>query len=597
MPSQGNNHTTNNLKAQRQLIEELLIKDPSSSIEKSFEYLKLSQEEESPYDIAHAMRYIAFAYRSIGDLERALRFQFKALRYSRRYSLNEVTQPLLNDIGVVYRNKGQNSKALEFYFQALEGDNFSAVGSSYSNIGTIYSKQKEYEKALQYYKKSLSIFEKLGGDKKTSIYITKANIGNALFKLNELREAEKFFLEALEGANTIGFTQAIFVAQTGLGRVYAKSCDYSSALTYLQLALELCSEKTALKNSKHSILIELADIYFKIDDKGIAEQYYLDALNSIPDNDIGRKLHTVEKIHQFYSEISNYEKAYKFLSNWTRFKEIEFDETKEKEITRLQVNLETKEKEREIEALRKENELNAKLIKQSEEIKKKNNELKEFSYAISHDLKEPVRMIVSFSQLLDRNLKENITEKDANLLNFVSSSSFRLAEMIDDLYKYAVLGTQEEDFVEVDTNEVVKLATSNLQLKIQELNAKVDVEDLPKFIGIKSHVIQLFQNLLSNSLKFKKEDIPPKITISNKSTEEENVIEVIDNGIGMKESHLQNIFKIFKRLNNDSDVEGSGIGLALCQKIVTNMQATISVSSNPGEGTVFTIKQKRRLVN
>ena len=161
MPSQERNDTTNNLKSQRQLIEELLIKNPSNSIEKSFEYLKLSQEQESPYDIAHAMRYIAFAYRSTGDLERALRFQFKALRYSRKYSLNEVTQPLLNDIGVVYRNKGQNSKALEFYFQALEGENFSAIGSAYSNIGTIYSKQKEYKKALQYYKKSLSIFEKL----------------------------------------------------------------------------------------------------------------------------------------------------------------------------------------------------------------------------------------------------------------------------------------------------------------------------------------------------------------------------------------------------------------------------------------------------
>ena len=100
-----------------------------------------------------------------------------------------------------------------------------------------------------------------------------------------------------------------------------------------------------------------------------------------------------------------------------------------------------------------------------------------------------------------------------------------------------------------------------------------------------------------NSLKFKKEGVPPEIKILNRSTEEEYIIEVVDNGIGMKESHLQNIFKIFKRLNNDSEVEGSGIGLALCQKIVANMQASISVSSKPGEGAAFTIKQKRRLVN
>lgn len=202
-------------------------------------------------------------------------------------------------------------------------------------------------------------------------------------------------------------------------------------------------------------------------------------------------------------------------------------------------------------------------------------------------------MMKSFSQLLDKKLGGRLTEEEQGLLNFISDGSSRLAEMIDDLYRYATLGSTPEDISEESLEKVVNLAISNLQLQISESNANIVIKDLPKVNGIKSHLIQLFQNLIGNAIKFKKEDESPEIIIYSAEQSDSHEIFVQDNGVGIEERHLPNIFKIFRRVGSTEKVEGSGIGLSLCNKIVMNMGGKLTVTSTVGAGSIFKIQIKK----
>lgn len=572
-------------------IERSLIKDTRKSLFCSSKYLEEAEKAGSIEHMAHANRFLGYCNRNLGELDLALRFFFKSLRYARRGNLNDLVQPLLNDIGVVYRNKGQYSKALEFYFQALEGENIQTIASTYNNIAVIYYKQKVYEKALAFFKKALELLESSNGSL-VGVYVTKANIGDIYYKLNKFSQAEKFYLESLEGGEKFSIAQAKFLSNLGLGRVYLNVNKPERAFEFLEQALALCEEGSA-SFKRHSVIIELADASHKFGSIGDAERYYQQALSLADTKDSERKLHALSKLHTFYESIDDYYNAYKYFRQWEKLRQKAFSEAKEREITRLQINLETKEKEREIELLRKENELKNLLIEKSKEINRKNKELEEFSYAISHDLKEPVRMMKSFSQLLQKRMKD-LGEEETELLNYISDGSTRLVEMIDDLYRYATIGAGDNDMVLLDLNKVLEIVKQNLSLKIRETKTELRISNLPGVRATKNQFVQLFQNLLSNSIKFSKPGQNPIIEVFFEEIDDQHVgIYVKDNGVGIEERHLESIFKIFKRATNSQDIEGSGIGLALCNKIVSEVGGSLSVDSKIGMGSTFLIKLKR----
>jgi len=222
------------------------------------------------------------------------------------------------------------------------------------------------------------------------------------------------------------------------------------------------------------------------------------------------------------------------------------------------------------------------------QLERNNQELEEFNYVASHDLREPLRTITSYCDLLNEDLGDNINKDIRDDINFIVDATTRMNTLIQDLLQLSRAGRVEFTKEPVDLNQLIKMIVSDLELKIKETNAQVKWENLPIIKGDAVQLHRVFQNLITNAIKFKSEK-DPEVTISAKY--EEKIVKVIisDNGIGIKKEYFEQIFLPFKRLHSRSKYEGTGIGLAICKKIIDRHNAGITVESEEGKGTRFII--------
>jgi signal transduction histidine kinase len=223
-----------------------------------------------------------------------------------------------------------------------------------------------------------------------------------------------------------------------------------------------------------------------------------------------------------------------------------------------------------------------------EELRRANEDLERFSYAASHDLQEPLRTITAYTQLLARRLGPTLDDEAEMLVSQILEGSTRMSALIKDLLAYARLGTGEgPGTAPVDCGEVVKAAISNLEGSISEAHAAVTMDEpLPWVAGSSPALIQLFQNLIGNALKYRRADVPPEIHIAADHHNGECTISVRDNGIGFKQEYGEQIFGVFKRLHG-SAYPGTGIGLAICKRIVELHGGRIWTTSEEGRGAIF----------
>jgi len=230
-------------------------------------------------------------------------------------------------------------------------------------------------------------------------------------------------------------------------------------------------------------------------------------------------------------------------------------------------------------------------------LEKKNKKLKEFSSIASHDMREPLRMICSFSQALKRFNGEQLDENGLEYLGFIENASLRMSVMLDDLLKYARVGIPEKAKQLVNLNRVLVLAKNNLGLKIQETKAKIRIAELPSLVGHQTFFLQVFQNLLANALKFRKQETTPVIDISYHKCANEYIFAIKDNGIGMEQNQVKSIFKAFHRLHNRDKYEGSGLGLTTCAELIKLMNGRIWAESKLDVGTTFYMALPKVQVN
>ncbi|WP_414469404.1 PAS domain-containing sensor histidine kinase [Methanobacterium sp. ACI-7] len=235
----------------------------------------------------------------------------------------------------------------------------------------------------------------------------------------------------------------------------------------------------------------------------------------------------------------------------------------------------------------KENELELKDM--VEELKRSNEELQQFAYVTSHDLQEPLRTISSFTQLLERRYKDQLDEDADEFMGYIVDASTRMQNLIKDLLEYSRVTTRGKEFELVDTNEVLQKSISNLHAAIEESNADVSYKKLPKVMADDRQMGQLFQNLISNAIKFKKHNINPKVTISCKQDEGrgEYIFSVSDNGIGIEPQYFDRIFTIFQRLHTRDEYPGTGIGLSISKRIIERHGGKMWLESEPDKGTTF----------
>ena len=247
--------------------------------------------------------------------------------------------------------------------------------------------------------------------------------------------------------------------------------------------------------------------------------------------------------------------------------------------------------------------INERLIESTQQLERSNENLQRFAYIASHDLQEPLRKVQQFGDLLKSGYGGQLGEGLAYLERMQSAAS-RMSTLIRDLLEFSRISTQRETGTPVSLEEVIERVLATLELVITETNAQVRIQPLPTVLGDAPQLSQLFQNLLSNALKFHRPGVQPVIRISAQWVSADHLpekvkptrgliayhrIDVADNGIGFEEKYLDRIFEVFQRLHGRNEYAGTGVGLAICEKVAFNHGGAITASSQPGQGATFSV--------
>jgi two-component system, sensor histidine kinase and response regulator len=219
-------------------------------------------------------------------------------------------------------------------------------------------------------------------------------------------------------------------------------------------------------------------------------------------------------------------------------------------------------------------------------LQRSNTEFEQLAYVASHDMQEPLRKIASYLQLLSQRYQGRLDADADEFIGYAVDGAKRMQALINDLLAFSRVGTKAKPFAPTDCNAIVRTALMDLQMAIEESGAQVEVGELPTVLGDATQLPQLFGNLLSNAIKFRR-DVPPRIAVHAQPLGSSWRFEVSDNGIGIAAEYFERIFVIFQRLHGRSRYAGTGIGLAICKKIVERHGGRIEVQSTLGRGSTF----------
>jgi PAS domain S-box-containing protein len=249
-----------------------------------------------------------------------------------------------------------------------------------------------------------------------------------------------------------------------------------------------------------------------------------------------------------------------------------------------------------IELEEKVNQRTADLETTNDDLQRSNQDLEQFAYAASHDLKEPLRMIGSFIQIIEKKYSDKLDDKGKEYIKYTVEGVTRMSDLINSLLQYSRVGRKESKLRKTKLNNLLELKLMDLKQVIEEKNALIDILDFPETIICEPVQMGLvFYNLINNGLKFNTNE-SPTITIKGEEQEEDYLFSVSDNGIGIEEKFKEQVFEIFKRLHGREKYEGTGIGLALCRKIIYRHEGDIWFESEIGEGTTFYFTIKKGLL-
>ncbi|HZB89062.1 MAG TPA: PAS domain S-box protein [Terracidiphilus sp.] len=227
------------------------------------------------------------------------------------------------------------------------------------------------------------------------------------------------------------------------------------------------------------------------------------------------------------------------------------------------------------------------LLRKTEELQRSNRDLEQFAYVASHDLQEPLRAVSGCVQLLQKRYGDKLDERADELIGYAVDGTSRMQALIEALLTYSRVSRMENPLQPIDCAAALDLALKNLSAAIQETGSEVSRDPLPTVMGIPANLALLFQNLIGNAIKFRKKGEPAKVRVRAERRDGEWLISVADEGIGIEPQYFERIFTIFQRLHTRQEYPGTGIGLALCKRIVEHHGGCIEVESEPGKGSKF----------
>lgn len=231
--------------------------------------------------------------------------------------------------------------------------------------------------------------------------------------------------------------------------------------------------------------------------------------------------------------------------------------------------------------------INDDLVKTNEKLQQSNKDLEQFAYVASHDLQEPLRMVTMYTQFLEKAYGDKLDQDGRDYIQFAVNGAKRMQMLINDLLGYSRISSRAKKLKVVDTSTILQKSLDNLQQMIAENDAVITYDKLPAIKCEETHILRLFQNLISNAIKFRKDTAAPKVHISCKKENGEFLFSVTDNGIGIAPEYFDRIFVIFQRIEVQTKYPGTGIGLSICKRIVEWHGGKIWLESKENDGTTF----------
>ncbi len=406
---------------------------------------------------------------------------------------------------------------------------------------------------------------------------------NDLEKQDKIEEALQYSLERLRLAEETGNELQTGLSASITGMLYAKLKDREKSQLYFDKAQEVIFSKN-VPTFRANYYDEKARALLALGECGEAIKLFHQALQQFQTT-VPTALN-LSKIYKLMSEAyENCGKHTEALEYQRKYSQTLLDNFKMDKVLYMgavQKDFEREHQLRETEMLRQKNDEIQLYVTQLEQ---SNEELKQFAHAASHDLREPVRMIVSYAELLEMSLKDKVTAEQKEFLNYLKEGGKRINEMIAGILAFSKVHSHDE-LTDVDLNQTISKVRDNLRMAIAARGVEIDCARLPVLRSNSVLMIQLFQNLLSNAIKYNQSKTPRiKVTCAREGGFYKFCIS--DNGIGIEDKYRESIFDMFSRLHNREHYSGSGIGLAICRKIVERMGGTIWNASNAEKGTDF----------
>lgn len=519
------------------------------------------------------------------------------LDLSRQLDDAELEAWALLNLGIVQSIGSDYKSAITLFLESLEKSERlgyrANVANCLINIGNVYANLFNYEDALDRYQIALNDYADVLNE---NIRIaTSLNIGNLRHTAEQYEMALEYFEKGLLAAEKAGKTDMLAHAHTLISRTLLVLKKLDKGIEHAQKASELMSDRVSNATGRQINLLNLAEIAFQQGDTEGAAQIAIQGIavaRRVVDD--ASELRGFRLLAKIFESVKEFRRAYRAQLIYSHRQADFLKMQRSLHALDLEIKYSLSEKQRKIEALTKENSYQALLLEQSgqislqnEQLKQVNEELRQFAFITSHDLKEPLRMIGSFTQIINNQYADKLGKESETYFKFINEGVNRMSALLDALLQYATIGKNEIGPEPVDIGAIVRMARANLKINIEETDANILCLDMPTVVSVQSLLIQLFQNLIGNAIKFRRPLGRPIILISAEEQTDHWVFSIEDNGIGIAKNDIERIFTIFQRLHKRTEYEGTGIGLAICYKIVTQLGGRIWVESELGKGSIF----------
>jgi len=549
------------------------------------------------------LREISAVYLTLGDYEVAYHYKLQLLKdYESIQDSSKMTE-VLYDIGSIFSYQENYPFALQHYETALsiaeELKDTLFLYQSLGAIGSVYGNTEQYDLSLDYNHCSLELAEEMQYD--NGIAFALYNTGYDYLNLKQYGKALENLSKALKLMQTQGNPIGIAISLEGIGQVYSATNQNKKAIQYAEKALkglESIGDQSQLRDTYAT----LANIYFKAGQSTKAFEYqqqYIALKDSLFNQDVLQKMSGLQTSYEIQKkereqEIAILKKDAKINSLYS-YGMIGGSILLVLLLLMLSLFLYSLYKQYKLQT--RTNELlaqkNQEIQIQVRKLAQSNQELERFAYIASHDLKEPLRTVGSYISLIKRRYAQNVESEP--YFNFVGEGIDRMYRLLDDLLTYSKIDKQESKQETIDLNNLLEIVEQTLSEEIAAQNAEIHIHNLPIVKANDTELYQLFENLISNALKFRGENAP-KVDISCSETDKAYIFSIKDNGIGIATEYQNQIFTIFQRLHTRAVYQGNGIGLSICKKIVERYDGKIWVKSIEGVGSTFYFSLPKNVV-